>query len=68
MSPPPLRAFAVVWLVLGLVLGGAAWLLWKRPWPAVAAGVVGGFAGLVVLLALSPKPRSPGLPPDDPRA
>ena len=67
MSPPPFRAYGVVWLLLALIFGGGAWLLWRRPWPAVGAGALLGFVGLIVLVALTPKPRSPGLGPDDPR-
>ena len=67
MSRPPLRAYGCIWLLLGLVFGGAAWLLWKRPWVAVGAGLGLGFVGLVVLIACSEPPRSPGLAPDDPR-
>lgn len=67
MSPPPVKAYGCLWLVLGLAFGGGAWLLWHRTWLAVTAGVVLGFAGLVAAVALTPPPRSPGLGPDDPR-
>ena len=70
MSPPPLRVYAVLWLVLGGAFGTGAWFLWGRIWIAVAAGVVLGGVGLIVLTSLSAAPREPGGPrgPDDPRA
>ena len=69
MSPPPFRAYAGTWLILGLLFGGLAWWLWRRPWIAVTAGVGLGFAGLVALVAVgggrTPEPGRRG--PDDPR-
>lgn len=67
MSPPPLSRYGCLWLILGLVFGTIAWFVWKRTWIAVGAGAVLGFVGLVVLVALSQPPRSPGLGSDDPR-
>ena len=67
MSPPPLRRYGCVWLLLGLAFGTIAWFLWRKPWVSAAAGAVLGFIGLVVLVALSNPPPSPGRAPDDPR-